>query len=590
MQYSAYLAIYPNNIPITIVTYYLLKLASFLRIPLSEWIKFLQVCNAFAVSLGIYYGYKLVGKISDWKKSGMFVLLCLINPVVYCYAPWYYTGTMSIPFLMAGVYYACCFSREKKYRYVILSGLVFYIGIRIRVTVAIGVIALLIYWLLCLIRKGNIDIKSISKNILITGVFLVLFSIFWGNIEKEHVCFDYQNQAYPAIHWLMMSSHGEGGYDVDDCKYTESFATKEEKRKADKERWKQYVSQMTFSDKNKLALKKMIVTWAVGNDAMQDDLERCETYGRLHEYVSGNNRDIMGLFLQSFRVLTLFFMFIGAMTIVKNQFVSFSYVNYLVLVGGILFYIFWEASAEYSIGFFVFMIIGEIDGIEYLERKMLKKEKVVILIPTGIIISQIVVIGYLKFIQNINVEKYYHYAAVQANYEDEQVLELQKGDWCKQSFYAEHNFSKVGIKCYNANEECKGAAYEVILEKNGVELANSVLSGDALYGKDYWKMIVGDQESGEYDIVIKNLYSDKENRVEFCNAGTEYVDMYKKGFLLKNGVQQNYDLTFMVYRTEDVIIGAEKIEKLLMLNIGIYMVTLALHVVWYRYRRGVLQI
>ncbi len=486
--------------------------------------------------------------IGGWKKAAVFVVSCLLNPLIYFYAPWYYTGTVSIPFLMAGIYYAYKFCAGKKYRHLCIAVLWFYLGIRIRVTTGIAVIALLVYGVIYALRQKNINAKKVCRDVSVMAAVLLLIFLGCRMAENKYIRLDYEDSAYPAVHWIMMASHGEGGYDAEDCRYTESFPTKAQKTRADVERWKEYLEETSFTEKCQLALKKMSVTWAVGNDAMQDDLERCEHYGRLYEYVSGNNRNIMEALLQAARVVTLLFMFAGIIGMRKKHCPEFSYVNYLTVTGGITFYIFWEAGAEYSISFFLLMIMLQTDGIELLESKVPQKKVRLEIIPLACLVAQGLILVCLKFMGSFVVEKYYYYAAIQANYEDEQVLDLQASDWCGQTFYADRNFSKIGVKCYNMDEECRDAAYEVRLERDGEILASEVLLGDSLYGKDYWKMAVGDQSPGNYEIIIENMHSDEKNKVLFCNAGTENVDMYKRGSLLKNGTDMNGDLSFMHMR------------------------------------------
>ena len=56
----------------------------------------------------------------------------------------------------------------------------------------------------------------------------------------------------------------------------------------------------------------------------------------------------------------------------------------------------------------------------------------------------------------------------------------------------------------------------------------------------------------------------------FCNAGTEKADMYRNGYLKRNGELLSSDLTFMAYDTEEVIIQNEKMVKILLLQVLLY--------------------
>ena len=356
IEQSSYLSIYPNNIPATILTGLLLRGAALLHLPMSCWMRYLQICNAIGISLGIFYGYRLLAIIGGWKKAGLFCLLCLFHPLIYAYAAWYYTGTLSIPFLMAGLYYSCKFYLEKKYRYIGAAAVLFFFGSKIRITTGIAVIALVICGIVAFLKGKLKEPGKMFRGLLVSAAAAAVAAVIFGAVQTGFVRLDYEDSAYPVTHWLMMASHGDGGYDAEDCRYTESFLTKEEKKEAVRERWMEYLKQSDWKEKARLVLRKMSVTWAVGDDRIQDNLEWCERYGTLYGYISGNNREILALILQAVRILNLLCLGTGILILWKRKEIGLSYAGHLTVMGGIVFYMLWEASAEYSIPF-LFLIL-----------------------------------------------------------------------------------------------------------------------------------------------------------------------------------------------------------------------------------------
>ncbi len=583
---NPYFGIYPNNIPVTLVTYWLLRLAQIFRIPAQDWMRYLQIWNAAGISIGIFFGYKLLLRVSGYRKSALFLAGCLLNPLVYFLSPWYYTATMSIPFLMAGLYYFYCFLQQKRYRELILAAAIFYAGIKIRATVGIGVIAVLIYCVLYLLRGGSIPVKKAGASILAAVFTVLVLQLGYAGLENHYVKMDYTDTAYPAVHWIMMASHGTGGYNAEDCAYIESFPTREEKEKAAWERLQDYLEESSSGEKLDLALHKMAVTWADGTGSYNASLQNSESYSSVYEYVSGNNRDILLNIVQASRILNLVFICAGAAALLWRR--NFVYVLYLTLAGGILFHIMWEASSQYSAGFLILILVLQTEGMELVWEKLqnhvelrneqgenqnknleyvgIKYARAGMLLPIASILMQGIVLLAERGSGDFRVEKYYHYVLHQEMWEDEQAINLRAGEELCQTFTADKNFSKIGIKCYNLDDNNRGAQYEIRIGRDGEELYRGILSGEFLYGKDYYRISLDMQPPGTYDISIENVWSDGANQIYFCNYGSEDVNLYKGGTLMRDGQDIQASLTFMVYDTEDVIIRQEKDARLLVLN------------------------
>ena len=587
---NPYFGIYPNNIPITILTSWLLRLAQMLGISSQDWMRYLQVWNAAAISTGILFGYKLLLRMSGSRTAACFVAGCLVNPLIYFLAPWYYTPTVTIPFLMAGLYYLYCFGEERRYRTLLLSSAIFYMGFKIRPTVGIAVIAVLIAVFLRLLQTEKLSLKGLAKSGGIAAAAVLVLSMGYPALEDHYVKLDYTDTAYPAIQWIMMASHGTGGYNAEDAAYIEGFPTKEEKRRAAWERLGQYLEESSFSDKVKLGIHKVAVTWADGTDSYNASLQNSESYSTVYGYISGNNRDVLLYLVQAVRILNFAFICVGLYALLKRP--GFSYIAYLTLAGGILFHILWEASSQYNVGFLLVMLLLQAEGFAAAAGQAQERWRRLsgaeasaagsfarrirrvgacapVLLPLACIALQGGILLFQRQRGDYRVEKYYHYVLRQEMWEDEQAIHMQPGEEIRQTFTADKYFSKIGVKCYNQDDSCRGAQYELCVYRDEEEIYRGILSGDLLYGKDYYRVSLDSQPPGNYSICIRHVWSDSSNQIYFCNYGSENVDLYKGGTLQIGGKDIEANLTFIVYDTEEVIIRQEKDMRLLMLNAGI---------------------
>ena len=84
----------------------------------------------------------------------------------------------------------------------------------------------------------------------------------------KHVDAKKFNQQFPVVHWVMMGMNekSKGGFNRNDRRYTSSFPTKEQKRKADIARLKQRVKKMGPVGLAKHFGNKMMRVWAMGDD------------------------------------------------------------------------------------------------------------------------------------------------------------------------------------------------------------------------------------------------------------------------------------------------------------------------------------
>ena len=117
----------------------------------------------------------------------------------------------------------------------VLNGVVLTVGALIKGSIYILLVA---QGILCFFQNRDIREKLVRVCVLLAGCLAV--TLVW------HTCLDHstwidRNEAerleFPAVHWIMMASVGDGGYRQDDFDFTASFDGLEAKKAADTEEY-----------------------------------------------------------------------------------------------------------------------------------------------------------------------------------------------------------------------------------------------------------------------------------------------------------------------------------------------------------------
>lgn len=246
-HFSDYFMKYPNNIPLCLFTYGWLLFAKLIGIPYIYWMDFMKFINILFMNLGLLCSFSLICRYRSPWTGLCFLFLTFINPLWYLLGLMYYTSTISLAFSMGGIWLferaRRSESRWKKYFEYFATGIVLMAGYKIRATVILTVVSILIYCVLQM-KKMKVSDIIIPALAVFLGAFLLLGS--YGRIEQHYAGFEPKETGYPVIHWVMMSMQGVGEWNGIDDAYTGSFASKEERITADMERLKERVSDLNW--------------------------------------------------------------------------------------------------------------------------------------------------------------------------------------------------------------------------------------------------------------------------------------------------------------------------------------------------------
>ena len=453
---GSYFSKYTNQIPLLIFTYGFTKIGSIFGI--TDVLLMGTIFNALFIALTGYFIY-LIGKEIKGPKTGLLALIfMIINPIFYLYSSYFYTDTLCMPFAVIGLYLIIksikTDNTKNKILLGILSGLIFFIGLKVRIVVVILLIAIIGF---ILINK-----KIVDKLKIYIALFLGLIIGFLG-FKVVYNYFDIdlnENAEFPITHWIMMGLNEEytGGYNSPDHDLTYNEPTYEEKKERNIEEIKNRVKELGSIGLIKLEGMKIARTWSSGNYGVYAKLNNTSDGTGLYEYLGGygNANIFMKYSLQILKTYISFMILLGLIQITKKKEVEYTYdsIIYIALFGAILFYIIWEAAQRYSLSFLPWMIIplGLIyENIkENKQEENIKKEKIRKIGSIALMLITFILL-------TINFPKY---TLKTDTYEDVRILSYRgfsdieiKDDKISQTFTTSDSFNQIRIRIYNTDEE-----------------------------------------------------------------------------------------------------------------------------------------
>lgn len=363
---QTYFGFYTNNIPITIVLYWVFRIA---RAAFGAGAD-LQIVgglfNVMMIFLAMLGAYLLLRRTTTPFVTFWVMVLLLTNPTFYAYTSYYYTDTFSMPFAMNGL--LCLVAAGDELRkgprmgLFLGAGAILGVGYYLRATCIFVLIAWLVYslfmkkWRLCL--EGALPVLA--------GVLLIM--AIYQPVLHYHVPYDTKETAVPISHFLMMGSHGTGVYDNDDVVYTWSFSDAESRASGTMTAWKSNVKENGISGNLRLAYEKEIFVWGVGSHWYQQYTEKVETKTRVYEWIRGKCSDLFQGVMQFYNILFYALLAAGLLSGLKKG-TALHLIIVVYFFGAVFFYLFWEAHPRHSFNFMPVLTLLTIPLFERLEEK-----------------------------------------------------------------------------------------------------------------------------------------------------------------------------------------------------------------------------
>ncbi|HIS87757.1 MAG TPA: glycosyltransferase family 39 protein [Candidatus Caccenecus avistercoris] len=552
---GSYFSKYTNQVPLLIFAYFFTKIGSIFGC--TNVVLMGTIFNALFMSIMAFFIY-LTGKELKDEKTGLLALIfTVINPIFYLYSSYFYTDTLCMPFAVIGLYLAIkCIktdSIKKKILFGILSGLIFFIGLKVRIVVVILLIAILALILINKEIKHKLKIYFALLIGLVVGLlgFKVAYSFFGINLNP--------NEAFPITHWLMMGLNEEhtGGYNGSDHDLTFNEKTYEEKKEANIEEIKTRLKELGPIGLIKLEGAKIARTWSSGNYGVYAKLNNTSDGVGIYEYLGGygNTNIFLKYSLQILKTYISFMILLGLVTRFRKKSDTYHYedIIYIALFGAILFYILWESAQRYSLSFLPWMIIplGLIyERINKKEEDLSKKEKYNHIMK----ISSIALMLITTLLLTMN---FYKYTLEEKTYEDVRILsyrgfsKIEIGEnTVSQTFTTDNNFNQISINFENTNKEEKSTyLFRLYDSKTGEILAQKEFASSNVNGNYKFKFDdINPTAETTYEIEITKLEGESVLKIGTYDEGV-YYKSYNNGSILTNDEEMTGSFIFRVDET-----------------------------------------
>lgn len=366
---NLYLYQYPHNLMITLIYTSIIELTTLFSC--QDYISILTVFNSIIAILMAAVMYKIVQELYGKEKAIMLLVLLIFTSPIYLHASLYYTDLISAFFAVCIFYLYIKTDKERISRnsffYLILLGITLFIGIKIKMTVMIVFIAILIEQFILRNNKKTSLLYSIPTIICI--ICVLLFSYL---IEPQILYIKEGNTPkIPIEHWIMMGLQGKGGYNEEDLQYTLSFPTYDEKKKADQEKIRQRLKQYDFVTFLLHLNEKIKYTWTDGTYFSINKIRN----GVIQE--NGFNQTIIKdenfykYFPQTTHIATMILILIYACSIIKTgKFANDKDKTMTLSIIGIFFFLLiWETRSRYIVTMLPFLLILQLNGIDIISNK-----------------------------------------------------------------------------------------------------------------------------------------------------------------------------------------------------------------------------
>lgn len=547
-----------NNIPFTIFLGIFYKAINFIGI--SDFILARCIACIVFINISILLAYLLIKDIKNKNIALKFLVICMLNPLIYLEATFFYTNTISLAFIMAMIYIFYKLIKAKKtiskVLLTILLGIVSIGGGLIRATNYIVLIALIIYLILKLIKN-----KKLIKSMLIYGIIFILACaptmLLYKKIESKFVKFDYEDTATPWSHYVMMGLGDDGSYSTEDVNFTKSFDTKEERVEANLKEALKRIKEHNLSGLLNLISNKIEIVWSDGTSKYIDISTESENYNKLYKYIIGSKRDGFVLYTQIYRITILLFTLISTLLYLKNPKLEFNYIIYLTLLGAMIFYILWEANRTYAVCFIPLLMCLATYGIngfankkESCINKNYNKTFIVIIALTTILLIS----NYNHFTKTNNyIDK--EISIKQTEYTVNYITRVYGNTEVSQVFNTNKAFNTIEIRLRNPRK-ATGINYHIdLLNKDGNIIYQTIISPEEISDGTNTIINCGEvQPQGTEEYTLK-IYGDgkgsHDNSIDIGAYISEDYDKVKDAEAYRDGEKINGDLQFSVYNSQN---------------------------------------
>ena len=385
-----YFVQYHNNIPLLAIFAVYYKVLSLFGLnaadSMSNYMSVLLnvVFIMMAVVLGALTAKNLFGK----KGMLVYLVASMFSAPYYINACRFYTDTISMPFISAVLWMYT--SPDKRFRSPYIKygmiGILLAIGALIKGSILVLLIAILLH--LVITNVGNI------RFALLTGIVVVGMSSAWGVYIQNCSWIDMSDNdalEFPLTHYFMMGLNRDtnGGYSQEDFEYTDQYASKAEKQKANIEKIKQRIVGFgTLGDLGEYELSRAANTWFDGQYMQDDHIIWGINKGRLYDgLIAGRKYNkLFKIYVQIFTFCMHIFAVAGGLLRIRNPKNDHAMFLRLTMLGAMCFFMIWESKSRYILNFTPVFLLAAIYGAQAVQELFFDRENHS-LVPSSVIRS-----------------------------------------------------------------------------------------------------------------------------------------------------------------------------------------------------------
>lgn len=565
---SSYFRKYGNNDLYLVFCMLLYRICHVLHI--ANWRKFFVLCNMISIDLGIFMTYRIIWLIKGPATGLKAYFLCVLNPLNYLLLHWTYTCTFSAPLMMLSVYAAVLVRRKKdgvvpRILASAVIGITAALGYSMRPTATFPVIAMILCGAIFVFPKRKNAVlrdggKKLTRNgrKIVNGIALLtaVLCVAGTSVAVHHVSDRYdpdQQYKFPLDHWIMIGITGDGRVTGGDIHYTQSFPTKAEKQKADREVIKETLQERGAAGTALFYLEKIGLTWSDGTgEYYQRTTESENSNPVLYQMTSGEGCGATLLYCQAYRIVLLLIALLGILRDLKQRQSGFFTVSTVTVLGGLVFYIFWEGKPVYSFPFLNYLVLLGCNVWNPLSRKytayVRSRERWTRGLRAATVVMILAMTGISLWFRSYAISHRPYFTDPVIVSDERSIAEWQTmygPQSMIQEFYPEYSFNHIRVRI---RKNPAGTGSMLVQLRQG----NKVLKEKIMTEKNFRNGLlhlsfseVHPKKGEKYELLIQNQ-SDRQAPVQI---GTRlcYVTSQYRGRRLVNGRERTGDMLMRVY-------------------------------------------
>ncbi|GFO86254.1 ArnT family glycosyltransferase [Anaerostipes butyraticus] len=561
-----YYAGYPNQQPLTILLYFVFSIAKYFGI--TNYNDVGIIFNILMIFLSAWFTYRIC---CLWSlKAGIISLIAfIVDPMLFSWSSHYYSDTLCMPFMLGGIllflYAERTESKRKRDLFLVLAAFVIFIGGKIRMTAVFPLIAICIF----LFIKNTMHL--FFKKISFIAIGLICAIILSNSITNIYGVRD-RRYEYPITHWIKLGLSENGMYTAEDNNNTKAQNTYEKKVNENISTIKKRVKEKGILGLEKLFMKKISKSWssAAYTESLQTTVE---SYNTLYKYTIGRSAKAFNYWLQIVRCTMLIFAFLAGIITLKRK-ENINAWMFITILGGIIFYLFWEVKPKYSLCFLpIFYIIESYAITKLTEFKKINCIKIQTVDQKETCFNSqslqlwmkrlsILVIAFTMIVGTLSYFQYVSEKSKQKDLRVKQTIAYGEGkieeigyEGVAQSFMAEGDFNTIEINFVNPKKLKEQEYILSILNTKGDVIHKEKFSSDSIQDNKMHAFHLGDIRVNKEKLLLTiRPYRQYEEYIG-VNTATyplyqdykEPPDYYLNGCLyVGNKEEESNDLTFIV--------------------------------------------